>query len=195
MISLGAALISVAGLAISAGYHDSHSGMTRTVARWFGAFSRRKKGTGSTRMQGQNQNGSLEEVKVDDPRTSLRSTLTVTPSMQRGRQHARGGQKAAEVSARVRVSVIFHSHSMESMLTMRNGGLVARPLRSLPRCIPGRIPILCLSDRCGGHCPSCLDIHGARLCGSALDDPFRKSARLRTLKLLCFEHWNLMTDC
>ncbi|EIM90741.1 uncharacterized protein STEHIDRAFT_144307 [Stereum hirsutum FP-91666 SS1] len=117
MISLGAALISVAGLAISAGYHDSHSGVTRTVARWFGAFSRKRKGRGSTRMQGQNQHGSLEEVKVDDPRTSLRSTLTVTPSMQRGKQHARGGQKAAEVSARLLgLSVLFLAASLAVFL-------------------------------------------------------------------------------
>lgn len=121
MISLGSALISVAGLAISAGYQDSHSGLTTAVARWIGR--RRKQRKDQSRFQGQ-VNGSLEEVKTDDPRASLRSTLTVTPSVRERRmrmrsrskqQHAKGGQKAAEVSARVR-KIVSHFSTVKAHL-------------------------------------------------------------------------------
>ncbi|KAI0795964.1 hypothetical protein C8Q75DRAFT_744604 [Abortiporus biennis] len=82
---LGSTMIAVAGLAMEAGYHDSHVGVTKTIARRLRAWRMRRKS---------NHIGEEEHIREPSPARTVATAL-------KKERHALAALRAAEVSARV----------------------------------------------------------------------------------------------
>ncbi|KAL4249004.1 hypothetical protein ABKN59_006396 [Abortiporus biennis] len=82
---LGSTMIAVAGLAMEAGYHDSHVGVTKTIARRLRAWRMRRKS---------NHIGEEEHIREPSPARTVATAL-------KKERHAVAALRAAEVSARL----------------------------------------------------------------------------------------------
>lgn len=87
----------VAGLAIAAGYHDSHVGVTKLVVRRFRVWRRRH---GGIRHE-ERGIGEGEEGRRSRPVSVQSGPMPSIVTVERIKQHHRGALRAAEVSARV----------------------------------------------------------------------------------------------
>jgi len=120
--TLGSALIAVAGLAIAAGYHDSHVGVTKTIVRRIRAWKRaRRNQSGVQRgLDGKDHvaAGAALESSVHPHTSSFPpSVVHSIGTVEKRNQHGQAALRAAEVSARLLgVSIVFLSASLAVFL-------------------------------------------------------------------------------
>jgi len=103
--SLGSTMSAVAGLAMAAGYHDSHVGLTKLIVRRIRAFGHRNKPRPDEEEEAQAEElrSPMSDVHVDVSRATTPGPSIVTQNHEY--QHSLAAHKASEVSTRVSSSL------------------------------------------------------------------------------------------